>query len=375
MITAFRRFGLLLLSSLCALSLYAQDVTRAYIDRYAPLAVAEMYRSGVPASITLAQGILESASGRSRLAVEANNHFGIQCHRGWTGKRIQEKDNGEIRDFRVYESVADSYRDHSDFLRGNRRYAALFELDITDYKGWAKGLKKAGYAEAPEYASSLISLVERYELGRYDRMTLEDADRLLVEAEESASSQEEQLSDGSRKERRRHVSRRERKKRNAGEGYEKIEIPEAPSVLEAPKKVTEAVQGRFHFTLSRPVYTQGGVAFVYSVEGETYSSIARSFNLFDREILRFNDLREDRPLAPGTVVYIEAKHKQAVKGLDAHVAEAGETLRDIAQDFAVKEKSLRKINGFAADFEPAEGDLVYLRKPVAGRDHWWQFWK
>lgn len=142
--------------------------TQAYIEEYSSLAMEEMMRSGVPASITLAQGILESSSGNSRLAKEANNHFGIKCKGNWNGKTIYADDDRPQECFRAYPSVFDSYADHSDFLRENQRYSILFELSKSDYKNWAKGLKSAGYATNPKYANILISLIERYNLDKFD---------------------------------------------------------------------------------------------------------------------------------------------------------------------------------------------------------------
>ena len=129
-----------------------------------------MQRSGVPASITLAQGALESGDGNSRLARNGNNHFGIKCHNDWTGKKIYEDDDSKNECFRKYPTVEDSYRDHSDYLRSKSRYAFLFELSVTDYKGWARGLKKAGYATSPTYAEALIKIIEEHNLNLYDRM-------------------------------------------------------------------------------------------------------------------------------------------------------------------------------------------------------------
>ncbi len=139
-----------------------------YIERYKAIAVREMNSSGIPASITLAQGILESGSGNSSLAREANNHFGIKCTPDWKGKSILKDDDQKDDCFRVYTSPEESFRDHSEFLK-RKRYAPLFELDKNDYVGWANGLKQAGYATNPRYAELLITLVERYDLGRYDR--------------------------------------------------------------------------------------------------------------------------------------------------------------------------------------------------------------
>ena len=139
-----------------------------YIKEYKDLAIQEMNRTGIPASITLAQGILESDYGNSRLATEGNNHFGIKCHSDWNGKRIYHDDDRKNECFRKYASNYQSYKDHSRFLTSSRRYAFLFDYDRTDYKKWARGLKKAGYATSPTYASKLINLIERYQLHQYD---------------------------------------------------------------------------------------------------------------------------------------------------------------------------------------------------------------
>lgn len=139
-----------------------------YINRYKHIAISEMNKVGIPASITLAQGILESGSGSSRLAIEANNHFGIKCTPDWKGRSIKHDDDQKDDCFRVYQSAEESFRDHSEFLK-RKRYAPLFELNKNDYQSWAKGLKEAGYATNPRYADLLISLIERYNLNQFDR--------------------------------------------------------------------------------------------------------------------------------------------------------------------------------------------------------------
>lgn len=151
---------------------YLSKTTLAYIEKYAPLAMEEMQEYKIPASITLAQGILESGSGTSKLSSRSNNHFGIKCHREWTGKRTYHDDDKKGECFRVYKYVATSYRDHSEFLAGRSRYISLFRLKIDDYKGWAKGLKRAGYATDPRYPKKLISYIEKYNLDKYDEIVL-----------------------------------------------------------------------------------------------------------------------------------------------------------------------------------------------------------
>ena len=149
-------------------SVSSQSKAELYVKQYAELAINEMKEFGIPASITLAQGILESGNGESYLATEGKNHFGIKCY-DWEGEEIYADDDKENECFRKYKKVQQSYRDHSEFLTTHSRYSSLFELKMTDYKGWAKGLKKAGYATSPTYADNLISLIDRYDLNRFDK--------------------------------------------------------------------------------------------------------------------------------------------------------------------------------------------------------------
>ena len=304
------------LALLCLCGAGAGDTTpqQRYVEKYAPMAVREMLRSGVPASITLAQGMLESGNGESKLATQANNHFGIKCHKGWEGKTIHHDDDARGECFRVYDSVEESYRDHSDFLRYRDRYKFLFDLDRTDYKGWAYGLKKAGYATDPSYAAKLIRYIEDNNLSRFDVLK-------EVEAEE---------------------------------------MPLPPHRIEAP--VLTMSDEEFHFPLTRELYSVNGVPFVYSLEGETYKSIAKHYHLFHREILRFNDLKRDAPLAPGTVVYLAHKKNHSPKGLDKYIVEEdGEDFHAICQRFALKEKAVLKMNGLSKAPSLREGDELKLR--------------
>jgi hypothetical protein len=303
----------LLLGLVC---LVAKDDTpqERYVKKYADMAVKEMIRSGVPASITLAQGMLESGNGQSRLAVQGNNHFGIKCHKGWEGKTLHHDDDAPGECFRVYESVADSYKDHSDFLRYRDRYKFLFDLDRTDYKGWAYGLKKAGYATDPGYPAKLIKYIEEYDLARYDVL----------------------------------------------EKTEEVEVPLPPHRIEAP--VLAMANEEFNFPLTRELYSINGVPFVYALEGETYKSIAKYYHLFHKEILSFNDLKKDQALLPGTVVYLSFKKNHSPAGLDKYiVAEDGEDFHAICQRFALKEKSVLKLNGLKKVPELREGDEIKLR--------------
>ena len=304
-----------------------------YIARYASIAVNEMYRTGVPASITLAQGIIESRSGQSSLAVDGNNHFGIKCHNSWKGRTMLDDDDRRNECFRVYDSAEESFRDHSDFLRYRDRYKFLFDFKTTDYKSWAYGLKQAGYATDPSYAAKLIQCVEDYDLARFDRMTVAEA--LASGGAEAEKPVESEELEG---------------------------IPDSPLKIEAGEIYRGKAGEEYRFSLSRTLYSRNGVPFVYAVEGETYATIAKSNHLLLREILTFNDLPHGGELRAGEVVYLEPKKNKTVRGLDKYiVGEEEETFHGICQRFAVKEKAIRKLNGLPADYVPQEGDEIVLR--------------
>lgn len=309
-----------------------------YIDKYADLAVEEMRRSGVPASITLAQGLLESRYGQSDLAVKGNNHFGIKCHSNWNGAKMRVDDDKEKECFRKYRTVEQSYRDHSDFLRYRDRYKFLFDLDPKDYKGWAYGLKKAGYATDPAYPKKLINLIEEYELYKYDRGRKYKNSKVAKEPAPKVEVKKEKPS--------------------------KTVDVKSPSQLEQPKPVKdEKAKNTFTIALSRQKYSLNGVPFIYASKGDTYASIAASNNLFQKEILRYNDLDAAEELLPGTIVYLQPKKKQTVKGLDKHIVESeGETLRGIAQRYAITLKSLCKMNNLPQNHTLRPGDELLLRK-------------
>jgi hypothetical protein len=341
----------------------------AYIRKYAPTAVSEMYRSGVPASITLAQGLLESRYGQSALATGGNNHFGIKCH-DWTGKKMYHDDDRKGECFRVYSSAEESFRDHSDFLRYRDRYKSLFDNDVTDYKAWAYGLKKAGYATDPAYPSKLIKLIEDYSLSDYDRMKPED-----FAGDSSAGSADRQTNALSSREKRKAARKTAKKsvksqssavagQRSGQAVMPEEQIPAPPLAIEEPQKVTaKEASETFSFALKRQLYSKNGVKFIYSEEGETYSSIAEDYRLFRKEILRFNDAVSDTRLQPGTVVYLQAKKSHTGAGLDKYISdEGGESMRELSQRFAVKLKDLCSMNGLGQNYVTSAGDEIILRQ-------------
>ena len=284
-----------------------------YIQKYSATAVSEMKRTGVPASITLAQGLVESAAGESVLAVKGNNHFGIKCHADWRGKKIYRDDDKSSECFRVYPNADASFRDHSDFLRYRDRYKTLFDLEPTDYKAWAKGLKAAGYATDPRYAEKLIKVIEDYQLYLYDL----DAD-----------------------------------------------VPVTPSVVEMPQELKPSrVQEEYRFSMSRNVYEINGVPCIYALEGDSYSVLAASYGLFLKELLAFNDLKDEPELHAGDVVFLNRKKSKAAKGAEKYiVGDDSETLFGIAQRFGVRMSSLRRMNKLSVDYKPSEGDTIILRR-------------
>jgi LysM repeat protein len=271
-----------------------------YIEKYSAIAIDEMYRSKIPASITLAQGILESGNGNSRLAVEANNHFGIKCKNTWTGKTIFEDDDAPQECFRKYDAAIDSYRDHSDFLMRNTRYAFLFDLDQTDYKAWATGLRKAGYATNPQYADLLITFIERHKLNRFDLVKLsEEEDRELKE--------------------------------------DKAEI-----VKSYGKE-----------------FVNNGVPGIVAKPNESYAQIALDYDIKVYQLYRHNDLNKDAVCVAGDTIYLKAK-KSKTDSL-YYIVLGKETMRWISQRYAIKLDKLLERNLMLAGNEPKIGEQIYLK--------------
>ena len=296
-----KRFLLLLL--LLPLGLLAQKITpEEYIKTYKDIAMKEMKKHKIPASITLAQGLLESGAGNSKLARKAKNHFGIKCHNDWKGRKYKMDDDAKNECFRRYRKAEDSYRDHSKFLTSRPRYAKLFELDIMDYEAWARGLKAAGYATNPQYAQMLIDRIELYHLDKYDKIAM----GLMSE------KQAEKLDKVS---------------------WEKIDF--GPELAFSPvdesmyEIVDETKDGRF-------IYENNHVKFVFAKAGETPRGIAKEFHIRKKKLYRFNLLKRPETVVfrSGDVVYLEPLRKKNRKA-KSHIVAPGETVRDIALRFAV----------------------------------------
>jgi hypothetical protein len=267
----------------------------------------------IPASITLAQGIIESAAGTSKLAVEANNHFGIKCHKEWKGKTFIQDDDAKDECFRKYKDPLESFRDHSHFLTTRERYKQLFELKITDYPGWARGLKSAGYATNPKYAEQLIKTIENYQLHKFDKMTEKGHYEDTIIAAESALGSE--------------VSR----------GFRMQE-----------KKIA-----------GRDLFINNRRKMIIARSDDNIYQIAMDFNLSVEKLLKFNDLAFATSLKPGQIVYLENKRRRG--SVAYHTFREGESLYSIAQQYGIRLTMLYKRNKLDGVLEPKPGTVLKLR--------------
>lgn len=319
-----RKLYLLLILSL-PLVLTAQRITpEEYIQTYKDIAMREMKTHKIPASITLAQGLLESGAGNSALAREAKNHFGIKCHKGWKGETYTMDDDAKDECFRKYDNVEDSFRDHSEFLCTHSRYAALFDLEITDYRGWAKGLKAAGYATNPKYAQLLIDRIDLYDLTKYDRIAL------------GQITDDEQMPDIAPEE-------------------ELLELAFSPDDHSAYELVDMTADKRF-------IYENNGVRFVYAKEGETPEQMAKDFGIKFKKFCEYNLLKrpDEMVFHSGDVVYLSKLRNKNWKA-KKHIVREGETLRDLALRFAMKPDKILKKNGLKEGTRLQKGQEIWLR--------------
>ena len=312
--------------SVCTAAAQPKLTREQYIDKYKDLAIDHMERYGIPASITMAQGILESDCGNSSLALRSNNHFGIKCKRDWTGDRVYHDDDEKGECFRKYASPEESFRDHSEFLDKSDRYQELFKLDPLDYKGWAHGLKKAGYATNPRYAELLIKIIDDNKL------------YLLDEGKELAPPIMGTPSEGR---------------------TEPIAViaPASPAEIVDVDNYSVSVQGR---NGGHTVYRNNGSQFVVLREGETLDAVAREFGLSVKKIEKFNDFDAKTRPAPGDMIYVRAKNKRSQNGKLIHVAKEGETMHGISQMYGIRLGNLCGINRRAKDSEVTAGQQIRL---------------
>lgn len=284
------KFSYALITLLCILpQMRAEDAdsrNRTYIETYSRMAVEQQKKYGIPASITLAQGLLESAAGSSTLARESNNHFGIKCHSSWTGDTMLRNDDAPDECFRVYPSAEESYRDHSLFLTG-KRYRQLFEYDITDYASWARGLSRCGYATDPNYASRLIAIIERYRLYDFDTGALSQID-----------------------------------------------------------DTTEFI--REQLSRSHPVRRSRGLHFIVALPGDTYSRLAKEFRISKKKLMKYNDSQSDE-IREWQEVYLQEKLDTGPDDTRYATIGEDETIHSISQRYGVKTEALKRMNPGAKD--------------------------
>ncbi len=302
----FKHIILLLIALNCIVSVSAQPSEtrisrKEYIETYKDIAIREMLEFNIPASITLAQGILESGDGNSPLAKYAKNHFGIKCHKGWDGPTFIQDDDEKNECFRKYSDVEESYRDHSLFLKGRKWYAELFELKITDYKGWAYGLKKAGYATHPKYAELLIDIIEKNELYRFDK------------------------------------------------------LDELPKSLHTKNNTTVKKPESKSYQFS----TKNNIRYIIAQRGDTYYKIARRYEMGLWQIYKYNDLEKSDICKEGELIYLQPKRRKG--DVATHTISKGESMKSISQIHGIKLKRLYKLNNLSSDYQPKPGETLKLK--------------
>lgn len=313
------------------LTIFGQNNTAviAYIEKYKALAMSEMIRTGIPASITLAQGILESNAGLSDLVQASNNHFGIKCKSDWFGKVVYHDDDAKGECFRSYRCAEDSYKDHSDFLKTRPNYAFLFNIDPADYEDWALGLKKAGYATNPVYAQSLVRTINDYALQQYTLLALQNRKingnlAVLNEMDGEDMNPEKQT--------------------------ENISVE-----TEQQSAATAKISAQY----SKGVFTINNTKVIYMPAGVSLFALASNYHISYNKLLDFNDLTKTDILSESRLVYLEKKPKRGEKNY--HIVNTNETLEIIAQKEGVQLESLLAYNKVNKSDKLNAGSKIYLR--------------
>ena len=292
-----------------------------YIETYKVLAISEMKRTGIPASITIAQGILETESGNSELVIKSNNHFGIKCKSTWTGETVYHNDDERGECFRKYNTAEESYRDHSNFLRSSERYASLFNLNSDDYKGWAHGLKKAGYATNPRYPYILINSIEKYNLHQYTLLG-NSAESVFDKGEVKTAMDQEQA------------------------------ITMNPQVINSNEEESSLKKTKYK-----------SIEAVDVPAGTSLLAIATRFKIALSKLLEYNDLSQDGLLIKRQWIFLEKKLKEGEQ--DQIVTRRGQSLHDVAQENAIQMESLLKYNDIKYDEAIPAKTMIALRPGIA----------
>ena len=299
-----------------------------YVERYKHIAVAHMERYGIPASITMAQGILESDSGNSYLSQQSNNHFGIKCKKSWKGERVYHDDDAKGECFRAYPSVESSYADHAEFLDSSPRYDSLFSYPSNDYRRWARGLKAAGYATAPDYAERLIAIIESMGLYQLDQ---EDGAAIYSSAKNA--------------------------KANSEKWFQQYSTAESENLINP-----DAYRVTINSHKGYKVYRTNQTCYIVAKEGDSYTSLGKTFDISESTLRKFNDVSKDTPLAKGHIVYIERKKSSWLGNVRQHTVRHNETLHSLSQSYGIRQSKLARLNKLKSGEEVAVGTVILLRK-------------
>ena len=324
-----RRIALLLpLVMMVALSAHAKErqTREEYVERYKAIAIAHMERYGIPASITMAQGILESDSGNSHLSISSNNHFGIKCKKHWTGDRVYHDDDAKGECFRAYPSVEASYQDHADFLDQSPRYDSLFAYPADDYRSWARGLKACGYATAPDYAERLVKIIESMKLYLLDK---ENGNKIYSASKNAIINTESWWES------------------NIATSDEQIN-PNAFRVTVNSHK-------------GYGVYRTNHTFYVVAKAGDTFDSVGEAFDISAKMLRKFNDVPSDGKLSKGDIVYIERKKKHWLGNVMQHKVLRDENLYSLSQSYGIRLKSLAKLNRLKPTEDVKKGEIIRLK--------------
>ena len=323
-----KRVLILLCALLCVMLVSAKErqTREEYVEKYKAIAIAHMERYGIPASITMAQGILESDSGNSRLSRTSNNHFGIKCKKSWTGERVYHDDDAKGECFRAYPSVEASYQDHADFLDQSPRYDSLFAYPSDDYRSWARGLKACGYATAPDYAERLVKIIESMKLYLLDK---ENGNKIYTVAKTTDVDIDKWMES------------------NLATSDEQIN-PNAFRVTVNSHK-------------GYGVYRSNHTFYVVAKEGDTYESVGDIFDISPKMLRKFNDVAKNAKLSKGDIVYIERKKTQWLGNVMQHKVLRDENLYSLSQSYGIRLKSLVKLNRLHDGEDVKKGDIIRLK--------------
>ncbi len=357
-------------------NLSVKEKTEAYINNYKEIAIEEMLRTGVPASIKLAQGILESQFGESPLAKNANNHFGIKCKTEWTGEKTYQDDDAKGECFRVYPSAEQSYRDHSDFLKTRPHYSFLFKLEPTDITGWAYGLKRAGYATSATYPEKLLRVIEDYKLHQYTMLALAIKENrnapvpvitapamtttAAVKTPEVVNKEEESRNKETKTQE--VVKVKEEEAKTAPIQAVKEEIADKTEDTIIPEKKAEPAPEKKPSPYPEGVFTINHTKAIYAKEGTSLLALANKYDISLSKLFDFNELPESDILDADHLLFIEKKQKRGAS--DLHEVAAGETLHQISQKEGIRLESLLEYNKLKKDSQLSAGQKLYLRSPA-----------